>query len=145
MRVFVDTNVLVYAWDASQPEKQPIAEEWVSALWESRSGRLSTQVLKEFYISVTGKLDPGLERAEARAQVDALGAWNPLPSDHSLLTASWDIEDRFGFSFWDSLIVAAAQRAGCSHLLTEDLQDSQDLDGTIVVDPFRHPPESILS
>lgn len=142
--VFVDSNVLVYVRDASEPEKQKAAAEWMRALWEARTGRLSTQVLSEFYVTVTGKLDPGLERAEARADVRSLAAWHPLATDRSLIASAWEIEDRFGLSFWDALIVAAARRARCTHLLTEDLQDGQDLDGTLVIDPFRHRPDSVL-
>jgi predicted nucleic acid-binding protein len=142
--VFVDSNILVYARDASEPTKQQAVAGWMRALWEARAGRLSTQVLSEFYVTVTGKLDPGLDRADARADVRALAAWDPLATDRSLIASAWEIEDRFGFSFWDALIVAAARRCGCTHLLTEDLQDGQDLDGTFVVDPFRHGPDSVL-
>ncbi len=59
---------------------------------------------------MSGKLDPGLPVREARSEVRALGAWDPLATDHSLLPAAWEIEDRYGFSFWDSLILAAARR-----------------------------------
>ena len=139
--MFVDSNVLVYSRDASEPEKQPAARAWLRALWESRRGRVSVQVLEEFYVTVTRKLDPGLEAPEARSDVRALGAWDPLAIDHSLLDAAWDLEDRYGFSFWDALIVAAARRLGCGTLLTEDLQDGQDLDGVRVWSPFLHAPD----
>jgi predicted nucleic acid-binding protein len=142
--VFVNTNVLVYARDASEAEKQPLASAWIETLWESREGRLSTQVLQEYYVAVTRKLDPGLDRDQARTDVRALEAWRPLDLDAPLLESAWEAEDRFGFAFWDTLIVAAARRLGCAHLLTEDLQDGQDLDGIVVVDPFRHEPGQIL-
>lgn len=145
MSVFVDTNVLVYARDASESEKQPLASAWLETLWESREGRLSTQVLQEYYVAVTRKLDPGLDRAQARTDVRALEAWRPLDLDAPLLESAWEAEDRFGFVFWDTLIVAAARRLGCDHLLTEDLQDGQDLDGLVVIDPFRHEPGEILA
>ena len=141
--VFVDTNVPLYTVDASEAEKKPVARAWIQSLWHVRAGRISVQVLHEFYVNAT-RLDVGLEPAEARAAVAALVSWNPLPSDPSLFTRAWDIEDRFGFSFWDSLIVAAAHRTGCSYLLTEDLQDGQVIDGITVIDPFHHAPESIL-
>lgn len=144
MTVFVDTNVLVYARDASEPEKQPVASSWLEALWESREGRLSTQVLQEYYVAVTRKLAPGLDRDQARTDVRALESWRPLDLDAPLLESAWEAEDRFGFAFWDTLIVAAARRLGCAHLLTEDLQDGQDLDGLVVIDPFRHEPGEIL-
>lgn len=144
MRVFVDTNVLVYARDASEPEKQPLATAWMQALWDSRRGRISVQVLQEYYVTVTKKLDPGLERAIARADIRAMGAWNPLPVDRALLEDAWQIEDRYGFSLWDATIVAAARRCGCRYLLTEDLQAGQDLDGTVVVNPFASRPTEVL-
>jgi len=142
--VFVDTNVLVYARDASDVAKQEMAREWMARLWDSRAGRVSTQVLQEFYVNATRKLESRLGPAPVRADIEALTSWKPLTTDASLLVVAWDIEDRFGFSFWDSLIVAAAQRAGCTHLLTEDLQDGQVVDGLTIVDPFLHAPDSVL-
>ncbi len=142
--VFVDSNVLVYSRDAGAPKKREAALRWLEQLWETRAGRVSTQVLQEFYVAATQKLENRIGPAAARADVDSLVAWNPLPGDLSLITSAWDIEDRFGFSFWDAQIVAAAQRSGCSHLLTEDLQDGQTIDGLTVIDPFRHLPESVL-
>lgn len=142
--VFVDSNVLVYSRDESEPEKQPAARSWLRALWESRRGRVSVQVLEEFYVTVTGKLDPGLAAPEARSDVRALGAWNPVAIDHSLLDAAWDLEDRYGFSFWDSLILVAARRLDCAHVLTEDLQHGQEVDGMTIVNPFRRAPSETL-
>ena len=144
MSVFVDTNVLVYARDASEPEKQPLAMAWTQALWESRQGRISVQVLQEYYVTVTAKLDPGLRRDEARADVRGFGSWNPLPVDRALLEDAWQIEDRYGLSLWDATIVAAARRCSCRCLLTEDLQAGQELYGTIVVNPFESRPEEVL-
>ncbi|MGQ0670566.1 MAG: PIN domain-containing protein [Actinomycetota bacterium] len=137
MPVFVDTNVLVDARDTSDPGKQARAHAWMHHLWEAEAGRLSVQVLEEYYVTVTRKLQPGLPREEARADIEDLVAWRPVPADDRLLEAAWSIEDRFGLSFWDALIVAAAHEAGCASLLTEDLQHGADLDGVRVVDPFR--------
>ncbi len=144
MSVFVDTNVLVYARDLSVPAKQERAHEWMSALWASRLGRTSVQVLNEYYVTVTRKLAPGLAPSYARADVDDLRAWMPVPVGAGLLDSAFAAEDRFGLSYWDCLIVAAAQAAGCDHLLTEDLQDGQRLDTVTVVNPFAHRPETIL-
>ena len=144
MSVFVDTNVLVYARDLSVPRKQERAYEWISALWTSRLGRTSVQVLNEYYVTVTRKLAPGLAASDARADVSDLRAWAPVPVSASLLDSAFATEDRFGLSYWDSLIVAAAQAANCEYLLTEDLQDGQLLDSVTVVNPFEHRPETIL-
>lgn len=143
--VFVDSNVLVYNRDKFESEKQTRAREWLQALWESRLGRVSVQVLEEYYVTVTRKLDPGLAVREARSDIRALGAWNPVAIDHSLLPAAWDIQDRYGFSFWDSLILAAARRLNCGYVLTEDLQHGQDVEGLKIADPFERPPSKILN
>jgi predicted nucleic acid-binding protein len=135
--VFVDTNVLVYARDASEPEKQPQAAAWVEHLWRTRTARLSFQVLQEYYATTTRKLRPGLAPEQARAEVRDLVAWRPVPVGTQLLEAGWTVEDRFGLSCWDALIVAAARIAGCEYLLTEDLQHGAEFDGLQVVDPFR--------
>lgn len=133
---FVDTNVLLYARDASEPEKQPLARRWLDVLWERRTGRLSYQVLNEYYVAATRKLRPGLGQSLARADVQDLMAWRPIVLDEAMVKDAWHLEDRFGLSYWDALIVAAAREAGCDHLLTEDLQHGQDLDGVMVIDPF---------
>lgn len=139
-KVFVDTNVLVYFRDSSEPEKQPRAAHWLTTLWESRLGRISFQVLTEYYVTVTQKLDPGLSKQEARSDVNSLLTWSPIAIDPPLLQAAWTIQDRHGFSWWDSLIAAAAQRQGCTYLLSEDFQDGQTIDGITILDPFRHTP-----
>jgi predicted nucleic acid-binding protein len=135
--VFVDTNVLVYARDASEPEKQPQAAAWIDHLWRTRTGRVSFQVLQEYYAVTTRKLEPGLTPEQARADVRDLLAWRPVLVGTDLLEAGWSVEDRFRLSCWDALIVAAARTAGCEYLLTEDLQHGAELEGLRVVSPFR--------
>jgi predicted nucleic acid-binding protein len=141
--VFVDTNLLVYARDASDPEKQRRAQAWMEHLWTTSTGRLSVQVLEEYYVTVTRKLRPGLPKEEARDDVRDLAVWRPVRMDEDLLDAAWRLEDRYELSFWDSLIVAAAQAAGCSAVLTEDLQHDLEVDGLRIADPFRTPVGSI--
>lgn len=140
MPVFVDTNVLVYARDASEPTKQPLADRWIRWLWGSGEGRLSVQVLQEYYVTTTRKLRPGMTTDDARSDVRDLLSWRPVGMSGGLVEAGWAIEDRFGLSFWDSLIVAAAHDAGCKSLLTEDLANGMDLDGLLVVSPFEAEP-----
>ena len=140
MPVFVDTNVLVHARDAAERTKQPKAQAWLEHLWRTRSGRLSQQVLSEFYVTVTRKLDPGLPPADARADIRDLTAWRPVVIDTDVTEAAWALEDAHSLSFWDALIVAAAQAARCDRLLTEDLTDGENYGGVTVVDPFRHEP-----
>lgn len=139
-RYFVDTNVLVYFHDAAFPQKQGRAREWLSLLWRAQCGRISVQVLNEWYHTVTRKLCPGIAPETARKSVRNLFAWRPHPLNTALVESAYPIEARYGFSYWDALIVSAARATGCRYLLTEDLQDGQELDGLTVINPFRHEP-----
>jgi len=143
--VFVDTNVLVYLRDTSDPEKQSRAAEWIAVLWETGTGRLSQQVLQEFYVTMTRKVRNPRDPADVRDDVTALYAWDPVVPDLATLERAWEVEDRFGFSWWDALIVASALEAGARYLLTEDLQDGQTIEGLKIVDPFRVEPDELLS
>lgn len=141
--VFVDTNVLIYAVDLADPQKQRAAQSWLDELWRNKLGRLSFQVLQEFYVKVGQK---GLSTVrDVRTEIRDLLTWKPVPVSAGLLERSWKIQDRYQLSFWDSLIVAAAKSAFCRFLLTEDLQAGQDLDGLLVVNPFLHDPASLFN
>lgn len=140
--VFVDSNVLLYAVDGADPRKQQAARDWRAELWKSRRGRVSFQVLNEFYVNAV-RLKPAASD-EARAEVRDLLAWNPVITDASIIERGWKLQDRYQLSFWDSLIVAAAKTAACGFLLTEDLQEGQTLDGVEVVNPFLRGPGSVL-
>jgi len=140
--VFVDSNVLLYAVDEADPDKQRLARNWRAELWKSRRGRISFQVLGEFYVNAVRKQPAA--REEARAEVRDLLAWIPVVTDDALLERGWQLQDRYQLSYWDALIVAAAKAASCRYLLTEDLQAGQKLDGIEVVNPFLRGPESVL-
>ena len=139
--VFVDTNVLLYAADTADEEKHRAAAAWRLELWKSRRGRVSYQVLQEFYVQAVRKSPESADAAEA--EVRDLFAWDPVVVDYSVVEAAWRLRKRFSLSFWDALIVGAAQAAGCRHLLTEDLSHGQDLDGVRVVSPFRMAPSDL--
>lgn len=141
--VFVDTNVFLYALDKADLKKQEAAQAWRMELWKCRRGRISFQVLQEFYVKATHKW-PSV-RQEARSEVRDLLAWRPVAIDDGILEEGWQIQDRYQLSFWDALIVAAAKSASCSFLLTEDLQADQDFDGLVVVNPFLRDPSSLPS
>jgi predicted nucleic acid-binding protein len=140
--VFVDTNVFIYSVDLADPKKQRASQSWLAELWAGGNGRISFQVLQEFYSKVCQK-DPAAREA-VRAAIRDLLAWNPVPANGGILDHGWKIQDRYQLSFWDSLIVAAAKSVSCRYLLTEDLQDGQSLDGLLVVSPFKHDPASII-
>jgi hypothetical protein len=97
-KVFVDTGVLLYARDARQPAKQPVAWRWLETLWRERRGCLTFQVLQEYYVNVTQKLKPGLPPSEARRDVRNLLAWDPVKTDGALLESAWSLSDCHGFS-----------------------------------------------
>ncbi len=134
--VFVDTNVVVYARDIRDPMKKMLAEEWLDVLWREQRGRTSMQVLSEYYTTVTQKLKPGLTREAAWDDVQSLLSWKPQQIDAALLARAYENERRFRLSWWDSLIVSAAQVQGCALLLSEDMQDGADFGGVIVRNPF---------
>lgn len=131
---FVDTNVLLYALDANDPVKQARAAAWLHRLWEHGAGRLSWQVLHEFYANASGKLrlDPKL----ARSTVSAFSHWQPLDSSLALLQRAWYWLDRARLNYWDALIVAAAEVTESRYLLSEDFQSGQRFGNCEIVNPF---------
>ena len=137
MPTFVDTNVLVYAHDASDQRRQPIAAALIDGLWRSRAGVVSTQVLTEFYVVVTRKFDPPLPRREARGLVDAYAAWPVVQVDPTLVIAASALEEQHSLSFWDALIIESARRAGAERLISEDLQHGRRIAGLAIENPFR--------
>ncbi len=134
--VFVDANVLVYLRDATNAVKQSRAAEWMDRLWRERSGRTSMQVLSEFYVTATRRLRPVISNQIAWSFVDSLLAWQPQPIDAMLLRRAREIEMRHRLSWWDSMVVAAAQLQDCAVLLTEDLQDGATFGNVTVRSPF---------
>ena len=146
--VFVDTNVFVYLHDDSEPQKKTRADKWISLLVRDRSGRVSFQVLQELYATLTSKRRLKVDVEEARLIVRELAVWQPVAVDLAMLKRAWVLQDRFPLSWWDALIIAAAQTCECKVLLTEDLQHGQEFGAVRVVNPFDSPdrtPEEILA
>jgi predicted nucleic acid-binding protein len=135
--VFVDTNILAYARDARDPRKKAIALDRLSCLAQSRTGRLSWQVLSEFYAVATHPKKLAIPVAAVQADVLALQYWQPIAPCADLFKMAWDVQSRYGFSWWDATIVAAAILAKCKILLSEDLQHEQVVNRTLqIIDPF---------
>jgi predicted nucleic acid-binding protein len=134
--VFVDTNVFVYARQAHETEKQPVAAQWIDRLWRDQTGRTSIQVLGECYVTLVRYLAPAPPRAIAWDYVRSLLAWKPQPIDESVLHRAFEIGQRHRLNWWDCQIVGSAQLQGCSVLLTEDLQDGAEFGGVTVRNPF---------
>jgi len=133
---FVDTNVLVYAHDRSETRKQPLAQALLEGLWASRMGTLSTQVLQEFYVVATRKLDPPMSRRAAREIVALYAAWPLVQVDLALILVASELEERHKLSFWDALVVEAARRADATRIVTEDLQAGRHIGGVRIENPF---------
>ena len=133
---FVDTNVLAYAHDRSETRKQPVAQAQLEELWRERTGVLSTQVLQELYVVATRKLATPMPRTTARKIVALYAEWPVVQIDVPLILAASDLEERHTLSFWDTLVVEAARRAGATRLLTEDLQAGRRIAGVRVENPF---------
>jgi predicted nucleic acid-binding protein len=135
-RTFVDTNVLVYAVDDSEPAKREIARR---SLGSSRYGQvvLSTQILGEFYVTVTRKLAEPLPDAKAAEVLEWLGLLPVVSIDTALVKSAVHISSSAQLSYWDGLVVAAAARGGCQRLLSEDLNDDQQIGSVRVENPFR--------
>ena len=112
----------------------------MATLWETRRGRLSWQVLQEYYVTMTTKLALPRSPEAVREDILSLRSWNPVGPDGEIMELAWTVQDRFGLSWWDALIAAAAIRSGCRWLLTEDLPEGQDIMGLTVVSPFEHLP-----
>lgn len=146
--VFVDTNVLVYREDGSDPDKQYRAVGWIEHLARHRSARISIQVLQELYATLTRKVTPAFDAHEAQGIVRDLAVWQPVAVNMPIMERAWQLQARYSLSWWDALIVGAAQASGCSVLLTEDLQHGQLFDRVRVIDPFSSPgrtPQQVLA
>jgi predicted nucleic acid-binding protein len=135
VKTFVDTNVLVYAHDLDAGDKHQTAKDLLHALWTSRAGALSTQVLQEFYVNVTRKLAKPLARTVARTVVDTYEVWcvDVTPAE---IGAAFRIEDQARIGFWDALICAAAIKCGAERIVSEDLSDGQKIAGIRIENPF---------
>jgi predicted nucleic acid-binding protein len=134
---FVDTNVLVYAYDRAAGARHEAAKELLRSLWQSRRGCLSVQVLQEFYVTVTQKVARPYAPREAAEIIAELSAWRVHAPAAADVLAAIDVQARHQLSFWDAMIAHSASALGCEILWTEDMNDGQKIDQTTVRDPFR--------
>ncbi|MBW1910516.1 MAG: PIN domain-containing protein [Deltaproteobacteria bacterium] len=136
-RTFVDTNILVYAHDLDAGNKHEIARGIVLELWESRSGMLSTQVLQEFYMTLTRKIPTLLAKPTVRGIVKSYFNWDVVLNDARIILQASEIEETYRLSFWDALIVSAAFSRNAATILTEDLNHGQYVEGILIKNPFK--------
>jgi len=134
-KTFVDTNILVYAYDSSTPSKREIAKNILTKLWGERTGALSVQVLQEFYVTVTRKIPKPLTTSVAQEIVASYASWCGETSAAEV-TAAFRIESQSRIGYWDALIVASAAKAGAVRLFSEDLNAGQVIGGVQIENPF---------
>ena len=133
-RVFLDSNVLVYAQDAGSAKKQRISREVIARLSSSAEGVISTQVLQEFYVAATRKL--GVPPLAAKGILKTFAVFDTIQVSPALIQDAIDCSILNQLSFWDALILAAASAAGCGVVLSEDLNPGQLILGVKVENPF---------
>jgi predicted nucleic acid-binding protein len=133
-REFVDTNVLIYAFDQTAGEKRNKAATLVERLWIERRGCVSIQVLQEFYVTAARKL--AMPAQDAGAQIKRLARWTVFRPDANDVLEAVELHRQKKISFWDAMILRSAIGAGCSILWTEDLSTGQRWDGLVVRSPF---------
>ena len=135
-RQFLDTNILVYAYDATAGDKWQIANQLVSELWQNENGFLSVQVLQEFYVTVTNKIPRPITAESAAHMISDLGMWDfHSPQTEDILTAI-RLQTHYQISFWDAMIITSALKLDCHVLWSEDLNDGQAYGGIEVRNPF---------
>ncbi len=134
-KVFVDTNILIYAHDTDQKAKHSVARKLITELLQDRRLVVSPQVLQEFYVNVTRKIRKPLAKAIARDIVRDFSVWS-IDTSPSDISTAFRIEDQSKISFWDALICASAIKCGAKTLLSEDLNPGQIIAGILVTNPF---------
>jgi predicted nucleic acid-binding protein len=136
-RYFVDTNILMYAHDSAGGEKHDRAKALVRELWENRSGVVSTQVLQELAVNLRKKAKKPLDGRATRDVVSDYLTWQVVVNGGDSILEALDIEARYRVSFWDALIIQAAQAAGATVLYSEDLSSKQSYGHIQVVNPLQ--------
>ena len=132
--VFVDTSVLVSAEDISSPA-QAAALAWLDSLWRERLGRVSSQVLAEFYETVTGQRERPMPQGDARAAIRRYQTWTPWQIDAATFETAWAVQARHQLAWGDCLALAAAQHSGCEILLSLQLPHGAQFGGVRIVHP----------
>jgi predicted nucleic acid-binding protein len=133
---FVDTNIVVYAYDQTAGQKHEAALRLMERLWDSGDGAVSSQVLQEFYVTVTSKIPRPLSGKRARQIIADLGTWTVATVEVPDILQASEISDRYRLNFWDSLILAAAEKEGAEIVWSEDFNDGQKYGSVVVRNPF---------
>ena len=135
-KYFVDTNILIYAHDRSAGEKHNRARQLIERLWTSGEGVLSTQVLQEFAANLQRRISLAMTYAEVRRRIELYLEWEVVVNGAGSVLRGLEVQERNQISFWDAMIVQAAESSGCEVLYSEDLSHGQEYGGVLVVNPF---------
>ena len=135
-KIFVDSNILIYAHDSDAGVRRQQAAEWLKKLWQDDTGRLSTQVLQEFYVNVTQKIRAPLAKSAGREILRDYGSWVHSEITPATVIRASEISEVWKISFWDGMIIAAAEQDEAWELLSEDLDPGQLIAGVRIVNPF---------
>ena len=134
---FLDTNILVYAYDRSAGQKHNLAAQLMESCWENENGCISIQVLQEFFVTVTRKIATPMDHQTARQIVADLTQWRLHAPKASDLLQAIDLQMSYQLAFWDALVVQSAASLGCKKLFSEDLNHGQVYGDVQVINPFR--------
>jgi predicted nucleic acid-binding protein len=134
-KTFIDTNVLIYAYDLDAGTKHHTARNIIAELWDEQTGVLSTQVLQEFYVNVTRKILRPLPKASGRLVVNQYAVWC-IDTTATDISTAFQIEDQAKIGFWDALIVASALKSRAARIISEDLNAGQTIAGIRIENPF---------
>jgi len=133
---FLDTNVLLYAYDLETQAKHEKAKSIVYSFWNDGGAVISTQVLQKFYVNVTRKIPQPLSLSTARSIIEQYQVWPIITNTTERVVRASEIKERYQLSFWDSLIISSAERGGVATILSEDLSHNQYIAGICIQNPF---------
>lgn len=136
-KIFIDTNIIIYGYDETAGNKHKVAGNLLTDLWNSGTGVVSTQVLQEFFVNVVQKIPRPIDKKLAKEIVKDFLKWNVVVNTGDSILDAIDICEKYGYSFWDSMIIEAAIKGGAVILLSEDLQDGQVISGVNIRNPFK--------
>jgi predicted nucleic acid-binding protein len=136
-KYFVDTNILMYAHDKAAGAKHERAKALLEELWRDRTGVVSTQVLQELAVNLRRKTSRPLDTKATREVVADYLTWQVVVNGGESVLEALDVEARYQVSFWDALVLQAAQASGAAILYSEDLSDGQTYGGVRVLNPFK--------
>lgn len=137
--LFIDTNILVYAYDRSAGEKHALAARMVEQCWDNENGCISIQVLQEFFVTITRKVAAPLDLATARQIVADLAHWRVHTPEVTDLLQAIDLQQNNPLSFWDAMVVQSATQLRCKQLFSEDLDNGHVYGDVQVINPFLEP------